>query len=135
MRRVIVLSLLLPSLALAGQPVYRSQDEEGRVIYSAQPPTDAVKTETLTLPPAPPEDEVRRAEERLRKLHEFGERLERERQQREAQEAERRRKEDEAAAVIGPGRMHPIPAIVPQLPDNATSTPPTEAAPGGVPIR
>lgn len=120
--------LLVPILALAADPVYRSQDAEGRVIYSTKPPAEAVRTEELKLPPLTPDEEVQRSEERIRKEKELAERLAQERKAREA-EAERQRKETEPTLIIE-RRPVPLPLIVPNPAGQpAPNTPAPNTAP------
>lgn len=130
---IILWVVLFPAAAQAAEPVYRSQDAQGRVIYSTEPPAGAVHSKELKLPPPAPDEEVQRAGERARKEKELAERLERERKERAA-EAERRRKETEPTLIIE-RRNHPVPLIVPnpvtqpapdaQAPDSVPPTAPT----------
>jgi hypothetical protein len=136
LRRLIVVAVLLPLLAMAETPVYRSFDKEGRVIYSPRPPADAVKSEEVAIPPPPPESEVQRAEEETRKRKAQLERLDQERRLRAAEEQERQRRELESMPVQQPQNWWPIPAIVthplPEVPPTPDAPP---ASPAPQPVR
>jgi len=67
-RQILLVMLLVPSIALAAEPIYKSVDEQGSVTYSAQPPATGVKSETIAVPPPPSEEDVRRAEEQASKV-------------------------------------------------------------------
>lgn len=127
MRYPIVVAAMLPLLVVAETPVYRSVDKEGNVVYSTRPPPDAVKSEQVGIPPAPPEAEVRRAEEEASKRKEQLERLEQERRQRAAEAREREQRELESMPAPTTRNWWPIPAIVTQPPPGlppVSDTPP-----------
>jgi hypothetical protein len=133
MRRLIVVAVLLPLLAMAETPVYRSLDKEGRVIYSPRPPADAVKSEEVAIPPPPLESEVQRAEEETRKRKEQLERLDQERRLHAAEEQERQRRELESMPVQQPQNWWPIPAIVTHPLPGVPTAP--DAPPAPLPVR
>lgn len=86
-RQILLMMLLVPSIALAAEPIYKSVDEQGNVTYSAQPPATGVKSETITVPPPPSEEDVRRAEEQASKVKAQADELEKERKSREPEQA------------------------------------------------
>lgn len=109
----LVAVLLPPVLALAGSTVYKSVDEAGHVTFSTEPPEDAVRTETVHVPPGPSAQATEQAVERARELEKRSdaqfEALTRRRQQKaqarrdaerlrlDREAAERKRRIDEAA--------------------------------------
>lgn len=105
--------LLQPFAAEAGNTLYKSVDEEGRVTYSSTPPEDAVEVEGLRVPPGPSaqtKEEARarvkaieeRSREQYQELKEGRKRAAQarveaqERERREQEEAERQRRLEES---------------------------------------
>jgi len=105
-RQILLVMLLVSSIALAAEPIYKSVDEQGNVTYSAQPPATGAKLETIAVPPPPSEEDVRRAEEQAGKVKAQADELEKERKVREAERA--------AAAVPPAGTtvVVPVPGVV-----------------------
>ncbi|MBS1235839.1 MAG: hypothetical protein H6R46_634 [Proteobacteria bacterium] len=105
-RQILLVMLLVPSIALAAEPIYKSVDEQGSVTYSAQPPATGVKSETIAVPPPPSEEDVRRAEEQASKVKAQADELEKERKSREAEQAA-------AAAAAPPAGSTVVIPVVP----------------------
>jgi len=103
-RQILVVMLLVPSIALAADPIYKSVDEKGNVTYSAQPPATGARSEPIAVPPPPSEEDVQHAEEQARKVKEQADGLEKERKAREAEQAAA------AAAVPQAGTTVVVPA-------------------------
>lgn len=75
-----ILLLALPfAQGVAEQPVYKSIDESGQVIYSTAPPETAVESRPVEIPPGPTEEQKRAAESLAEKTKRKAESLERER--------------------------------------------------------
>jgi len=110
-RQILLVMLLVPSIALAAEPIYKSVDEQGNVTYSAQPPATGAKSETIAVPPPPSEEDVQRAEEQASKVKVQAEELEKERKAREAEQATAAA----AAAAVPPAGttvVIPVPGVV-----------------------
>lgn len=131
-RLISLVTLLLPSLAFAADPIYKSVDEQGNVIYSAEPPAGAVQSEQLAVPPPPSEEDVKRAEEATRQVQEQATRLEQERKARKAEQAAA----PKAAEPAPGGHTVVVPIPVPGVVDDPTRVPLRPALPAGpVPAR
>ena len=128
-RQILLVMLLVPSITLAAEPIYKSVDEKGNVTYSAQPPATGAKSEPIVVPPPPSEEDVRSAEEQARKVKEQADELEKERKTREAEQAA-----SAAAAVPPAGTTVVIP--VPGVADNPGVMPvPIRPLPSTLPAR
>lgn len=75
----------------AADPIYKWVDSKGRVTYSSTPPPGGVKADQLKTPPAPTEEQVRQAEEQLKRTKEQASELESQRLKQEEKEAEEAR--------------------------------------------
>ena len=73
-----------PSLALA-EEIYKSVDADGNVTYSWVPPEEAVDTQTVSVPDAPPEAQQQEAVQREKQLQRAADSLARERSARDRQ--------------------------------------------------
>lgn len=87
---------LMFSSAILGQSPIKSVDEQGNVTYSDRPLPGAVKSETVPVDPAPSEEEVQAARERLEKTEKMAEEARRAREEKQ-KKLEEERKAREAA--------------------------------------
>ena len=71
MLRLLVLILSLVVSATYADTIYKSVDDEGNVIYSAEPPSDGGKVKALKAPPEASDEEKEAAAERQRRLETF----------------------------------------------------------------
>lgn len=69
-RALLTLTLAVSASVTCADTIYKSVDEQGNTVYSAEPPSDGVEFETLDEAPEPGEAAVREAEERRQKLEE-----------------------------------------------------------------
>ena len=104
--RLFVLSavLLLPLPGLAEDTVYKSIDDSGNVTYSAEPPKDAATSESVQIPPGPPEQATKEALERARDMQQEANTRYDAAMQRRQQEAEARTKAQEEAQAAEQAR-------------------------------
>ena len=70
MHRFAYISIFLLTTVWA-DPIYKTVDEKGNVIYSEEPSAGSETTETLDIVPEPGEDEVEEAREQDKKLQEY----------------------------------------------------------------
>ncbi len=75
----------------AADPIYKWVDSKGRVTYSSTPPPGGVKADQVTTPPPPTAEQVRQAEEQLKRTKEQASELESQRLKQEEKEAEEAR--------------------------------------------
>ncbi|MCI0654112.1 MAG: DUF4124 domain-containing protein [Methylococcaceae bacterium] len=68
MKWLALASVLLLIQGVEAQQIYKSVDKNGKVIYSSQPASGAVKVETVAPPAAPSQQEVERAQQRYLEL-------------------------------------------------------------------
>ena len=127
-RQILLVMLLVPSIALAAEPIYKSVDEQGSVTYSAQPPATEVKSETIAVPPPPSEEDVRRAEEQASKVKAQADELEKERKSREAEQAA-------AAAAAPPAGTTVVIPVVPGVVGEPGVVPVVPVRPAPLPAR
>jgi TolA-binding protein len=108
----ILLGLASAAAVGAGGTIYKWTDKEGNVHFTDCPPPPGCKAETVTVQPAPNEQQIRQAQQKLNKLLEEQqesaaareqERLERERQQVEALQVAVARKR---ACVMAQQNLH-----------------------------
>jgi TolA-binding protein len=108
----ILLGLAAATAIGAGGTIYKWTDQEGNVHFTDCPPPPGCKAETVTVQPAPNEQQIRQAQQKLNKLLEEQqesaaareqERLERERQQVEALQVAVARKR---ACVMAQQNLH-----------------------------
>ena len=71
MLRLLVLILSILVSATYADTIYKSVDDEGNVIYSAEPPSGGGKVEALKAPPEASDEEKEAAAERQKKLETF----------------------------------------------------------------
>ena len=105
-------SLLLAGLALHpahADTIYKWVDRTGQVTYSSTPPPAGAKAEKLDAAPQPSEEDIRQAEERLKRAQEHASDMENKRLEQEAREAESARLRES---------QKPQPVIVIEQPPN-----------------
>ena len=86
--------LLLAGLAWQAahaDPLYKWVDSTGRVTYSSTPPPGGIKAEKVKVPHPPSDEDIKQAEERLKRIEEQASELENKRLDQEAKEAEEAR--------------------------------------------
>ena len=86
--------LLLAGLAWQAahaDPLYKWVDSTGQVTYSSTPPPGGIKAEKVKVPPPPSDEDIKQAEERVKKIEEQASELENRRLDQEAKEAEEAR--------------------------------------------
>ena len=90
----IVLGLAAAAAVAAGGTIYKWTDQEGNVHFTDCPPPPGCTAETVTVQPAPSEQQVRQAREKLGKL------LEEQQQSAAAREQERLERERQQVAAL-----------------------------------
>jgi len=75
----------------AAEPIYKWVDSKGRVTYSSTPPPGGVKANQVKMAPPPSEEEIKQAEDRLKRTKEHASEMESQRLKQEAKEAEEAR--------------------------------------------
>ena len=86
----LLLAVLVCQPAVADSS-YKWVDSKGRVTYSSTPPPGGVKADQVPTPPPPTAEQVREAEERLKRTKEQASELESQRLKQEEKEAEEAR--------------------------------------------
>ena len=107
--------LLLPTVLHA--QVYRSVDEAGNVTFSDNPPEGAVEVAPVEIPPGPPADQVREAQERAEANRLQLDQLRSEREAEEAKRREERLRRLEEQALRNAARPQSPPASADGDPD------------------
>lgn len=70
-RTFLVLTLAVFASVTCADTIYKSVDEQGNTVYSAEPPSGGVEFETLDAAPEPEEEAVREAEERQQQVEDY----------------------------------------------------------------
>lgn len=79
---VLVLSAMLYASPLSAEGIYKSTNAQGEVVFSDEPPPNAVNVEKIEVQPAPTESEHRAAEQRSRRMESMADEMESARQER-----------------------------------------------------
>jgi len=109
---LLAIGLMATFPLLAGPPM-KYVDESGHVIYSDKPVPGAVRSEMVPVAPAPDEEEVKKARERVEKTERMAEEARRAREVREQEREEAREKaarEEKPVVIIkeeGGGGYYP----------------------------
>lgn len=102
-----VFPLLLAGLAWQpayGASLYKWVDSAGRVTYSSLPPPAGAKGESVATPPQPSAEDIRQAQEQVKRAKEQASGMEEQRRSQEAREAEEAR--------LREMQPRPVPAVV-----------------------
>ena len=86
-----LLLAVLVSQPASADTIYKWVDSEGQVTYSSIPPPGRIKAEIVALPPPPSEEEIKQAQDRVKRTEEQARELENQRLEQEAREAEEAR--------------------------------------------
>lgn len=139
------LSLLLAVLVCqpaAADPLYKWVDSTGQVTYSSARPPAGVKAEVMKVLQPPSDEDIKQAEERVKRTQEQASELENKRLDQEAKEAEEARlresQQPEPPIVIErpvyvPQPVYYPPAHRPRPPVRPRPHPPVEPAPSPLP--
>ncbi|MBS1132771.1 MAG: hypothetical protein H6R16_3773 [Proteobacteria bacterium] len=138
-------SLLLAGLAgqpAYAEPLYKWVDSTGQVTYSSTPPLAGVKAEKVKVLQPPSDEDIKQAEERVKRTEEQASELENKRLDQEAKEAEEARlreaQQPQPPIVIErpvyvPQPIYYPPAHRPRPPVGPRPHPPVEPLPSPLP--
>ncbi|WP_457674991.1 hypothetical protein [Thiolapillus sp.] len=91
--------LVLCAGSLQAQPPIKSVDQEGNITYSDKPAADAVSTTVVPMDPGPGEEEMKAAQERVKKTREEAEKAAAERKALEEKRAAEKKAAQEQKAA------------------------------------
>jgi hypothetical protein len=138
-------SLLLAGLAWQpayAEPLYKWVDSTGQVTYSSTPPPAGIKAEKVKMLQPPSDEDIKQAEERVKRTEEQASELENKRLDQEAKEAEEARlreaQQPQPPIVIErpvyvPQPIYYPPAHRPRPPVGPRPHPPVEPLPSPLP--
>jgi hypothetical protein len=84
---VLLIAALLPANMSVAAQVYKSTNAQGEVVYSDEPPPNAVNVEQVEIQPAPTEAEHREGVERAKRMDSMADEMGTARQERDTQPA------------------------------------------------
>ena len=70
---VLMIAALLPATASVAEQVYKSTNAQGEVVFSDEPPPDAVNVEQIEIQPAPTEAQHRESVQRAKRMESMAE--------------------------------------------------------------